>query len=198
MRLASHQCIRKVCKLKNYKFLSASALVVFALTSCSAQTPPAPQSDKPDRAIMHSFRQQVTSQNLLDQPRKSAYLAEVRNVIAERYFTAPMKGIPGTGEIAIYYHPVLAKLTGEGSLNGTEQYLALVSDSGLDYPISKLTSGTKLLVFLVADPTIRSDGLSETAPSWIGVLDDQGTVRGLSPHDDVELRFEDVRAELGL
>ena len=187
-------------KTKSSKVLAipATALLALMITACSTQTPPAPQSDKPDRAIMHSFRQQVTNQNLLDQPRKSVYLAEVRDVIAERYFTAPMKGISGTGEIAIYYHPVLAKLTGEGSLNGTEQYLALVSDSGLDYPISKLTSGTKLLVFLVADPTIRSDGLSETAPSWIGVLDDQGTVRGLSPQDDVELRFEDVRAELGL
>ena len=184
--------------MKKFKILAATALVVFALTSCSAKTSPAPQTDKPDRATVHSFRQQVTNLNLLDQPRKSVYLAEVRGVIAERYFTAPMKGISGTGEIAIYYHPVLAKLTGEGSLNGTEQYLALASDSGLDYPISKLTAGTKLVVFLVADPAPRSDGLSETAPSWIGALDDQGTVRGLSPYDDVELRFEDVRAELGL
>ena len=184
--------------MKKYKIVSTAALLVLALSSCSAQTYPTQQSEKPDRALMQSFRQQVTNKNLLEQPRMSVYIAEVREVIAERYFTAPMKGVSGAGEIAIYYHPVLAKLSGEGSLNGTEQYLGLVSDSGLDYPISKLTAGTKLLVFLVADPAPRSDGLSETAPSWIGIIDEDGSVRGLSPHDDVELQLEDVRAELGL
>jgi len=183
----------------NLKLVSVTAAVlILGLTGCSSSATSLPSSSNPKRAILSTYDVSVTNENLLSQPRVSAYVAEVKSALPERYFTAPQAVGKNTDPLAIYYHPIKATLTGSGSLSGTDQYLGLLSDSGLDYPIDSLIPGTRLVVFLVADPAPRSDGLSESAPSWIGILGDDGTLRSLSPKDNVSISFESIRGSLGL
>ena len=178
--------------------LTLSVVTSFALAGCATSSSLPAQDGHPSRAVLSAYRMAVTNGNLLNQPRTSTYQAEVKAVLPERFFTPPKAPGKNTDSLAIYYHPVLVKLTGQGDLNGTDQYLGLLSDSGLDYPIENLVAGTKLVAFLVADPAPRSDGLSEAAPSWVGYVDDSGMLRSLNPHDSVSLSFAKVRDSLGL
>ena len=173
-------------------------MALLGLTACSSSASSQSQLVSPERTVLSPFRAEVNNENLLSQPRISSYLAEVKSVLPERYFVPPTEPGKNTESFAIYYTPVLVALSGSGSLNGTDQHLGLLSDSGWDYPIEQLTPGTQLVVFLVADPAPRSDGLSETAPSWVGYVDDAGMLHGLSPHDSVSLKFDDIRVNLGL
>jgi hypothetical protein len=182
------------------KLLKVSTVVFMLLSvaGCAETSDVGNNRENPDRAILSPYRSPVTNENLLDQPRVSAYMAEVKSVLPERFFTPPQNLGKNTDSIAIYYHPVFASLSGKDSLAGSDQYLGLLSDSGWDYPIDKLSAGMKLIVFLVADPAPRSDGLSESAPSWVGYLDNKNVLRGLSPHDSVSIDFEKIRSSLGL
>jgi hypothetical protein len=175
-----------------------AATSVLALAGCATTSSLPIQVGHPNRTILSTYRMAVTNETLLKQPRTSTYQAEVKSVLPERFFTPPKSPGKNTDSLAIYYHPVLVNLKGQGALNGTDQYLGLLSDSGLDYPIENLVVGTQLVAFLVADPAPRSDGLSEAAPSWVGYVDDAGMLRSLNPHDSVDISFENVRVALGL
>jgi hypothetical protein len=184
--------------MKRKLAVSIIPILMLGLVGCASVETPSPQTDHPQRANLAPYREDVNNDNLLVQPRTSVYEAEVLSLVPERHFMAPKTGIEGSDEMAIYYTPVKVKLTGSGKLSGSEQYLGLLTDSGLEYNLQKLTPGTKLVVFLVADPAPRSDGLAETAPSWIGILDDGGNLTSLSAHDSVNLVFDNIKATLGL